>query len=339
MYPIHILREKTELPKEGIYYVVAANGIFLHKDTGLVEAFVPVSAISFLPELSPWARHHFPKIPAEFLARFVGFARDVFQRFQSEAVVLLYYSLTEKKYALVCPEQSSVSVKVKYRRDIPLTRFRQVGTIHSHPDFNAYHSSIDEADENGFDGLHITVGNIDQPCFSVSCELAINGSRFKLKPDEIIEGIESVDVGTAQCAVRSAGQLNVRTGRDLSLREQIADESLPAPVSMDLNDLFQLVLSAETEKQEPDIKSKAERRFQFVGTGHRLVLPTHDNDYPKDWLDKVNGWKGGKENGSGTLVKTGSDERKGRGHRRYRLLSFALFGKIFTVSIQEREAS
>lgn len=42
MYPIHIYEQGKELPQDGTYYLIAGNGVLLHKDTCIVKAFLPV---------------------------------------------------------------------------------------------------------------------------------------------------------------------------------------------------------------------------------------------------------------------------------------------------------
>jgi len=47
--------------------------------------------------------------------------------------------------------------------------FELFGTIHSHAGISAFHSGTDDRDEIHFDGLHITVGNLDKPSRSYAC--------------------------------------------------------------------------------------------------------------------------------------------------------------------------
>ncbi len=42
MFPVYTYQEGMELPEEGNYYLVSGNGLWLHKDTGIVKAFIPV---------------------------------------------------------------------------------------------------------------------------------------------------------------------------------------------------------------------------------------------------------------------------------------------------------
>ena len=75
MFPIYILDKDTKLPTTGTYYIVSRNGIYLHKDTGLIQATVRVDRISSLEELTPSVTLRMPKLPPELLVRSLLFFR------------------------------------------------------------------------------------------------------------------------------------------------------------------------------------------------------------------------------------------------------------------------
>jgi hypothetical protein len=66
-----------ELPTEGTYYVVAGNGTWLHKDTGIVKAFVPVKDIPVLEDLdvNAFVECALPKLPLKHVWRIKEFFR------------------------------------------------------------------------------------------------------------------------------------------------------------------------------------------------------------------------------------------------------------------------
>ena len=73
MLNIYVLQDGVQLPKKGTYYVVAKNGIFLRKETGLIEAFVKVEGIAPLQEIFVSAKLKIPKIRAKDIASIVAF--------------------------------------------------------------------------------------------------------------------------------------------------------------------------------------------------------------------------------------------------------------------------
>jgi hypothetical protein len=62
--------------------------------------------------------------------------------------------------------------------------FKVAGTIHSHCNFSAFHSSTDDADEIGFDGLHITIGNVNSG-WSFSARYMVGGYASQTTVEEI----------------------------------------------------------------------------------------------------------------------------------------------------------
>ena len=88
-------------------------------------------------------------------------------------------------YVVACPKQKVSSASVNYgeehtgerisdivkeiRENDPVVeecgddyshQYMHVCSIHSHPDFNAYHSGVDDRDEFDWDGLHLTIGGV-----------------------------------------------------------------------------------------------------------------------------------------------------------------------------------
>lgn len=195
MYPIYTYQDNIELPSEGQYFVVAGNGIFLRKDNGLFSGFVPVKEISFLDDfVVENSKLNLPKIPYSIVQLVKTFFSTVFEKYHAEACVVIFYHEEQRIFKVVVPEQQVSSVAVTYRRPLSscMPGFKPVGTIHSHCNFNAFHSSVDDADENNFDGLHITFGHINSDQISCSASIVLNGLRTKIEPTSILEGLESI---------------------------------------------------------------------------------------------------------------------------------------------------
>ena len=68
-FPIHLYHSGMVLPKEGNYFVIAGDGIWLHKDTGICQCFVPVENISCLDNLNAKTSVsvNLPKLPIKFV--------------------------------------------------------------------------------------------------------------------------------------------------------------------------------------------------------------------------------------------------------------------------------
>lgn len=196
-FPVYIYEEGMELPKEGTYFLVSGNGLWLHKDTGIVRAFVPVDNISVLQELNAeaWVECNLPKLSFKFVWQIQSFFKKVVKKHRSEATTTLYYNKDEKKFKVHIPEQLVSHAGVQYRRSgftglEGLESYLPVMTIHSHCDFGAFHSGTDIGDEKDFDGVHCTFGhNNRNDGFSISASVVVNGIRLKVNPLKVLDGI------------------------------------------------------------------------------------------------------------------------------------------------------
>ncbi len=195
-FPVIVYQEGMTLPETGTYFVVSGNGLWLHKEESICTGFVPVNNISCLPDLNAetFVNVKLPKIPAVFVWKIKEFFRKVVAEYRSESEVSLYFNKELGIYKIYVPKQEVSHASVKYQRigttHLPeFDGFLEVGTIHSHCDFGAFHSGVDVGDEHNFDGLHITFGHNDKDTFSISASLVVNGFRTKVKPVTVLEGI------------------------------------------------------------------------------------------------------------------------------------------------------
>lgn len=199
-FPVFLYQKDMDLPNEGTYFVVASNGIWMHKDTGICKCFVPVENIGFLDDLETKAKVDvkLPKIPEKIVWQIKHFFKIVVEYLNSESAILLYYNPYNKNYKVYVPEQIVSHGSVSYKR-IATTHIEDmenylcVGTIHSHCDFDAFHSHIDVQDEANFDGLHITFGNNDKEEFTITSSIVVNSFRSEIDPIVILEGISQKD--------------------------------------------------------------------------------------------------------------------------------------------------
>jgi hypothetical protein len=168
-------------------FVVARDGLYLRKRSLLGLSQTKVGRVAHLPEGREFVDYVLPKIPADLMARAVGFFRAVYRLHRTEAAVLLTWH--DGSFDLAVPHQKVSSVSVNFNLsdgDVP-SGGRLVGTIHSHGGFGAYASSIDGDDEAELDGLHIVVGDFDRRRLGYSAAIVVDGIRFSLKTGQLIE--------------------------------------------------------------------------------------------------------------------------------------------------------
>ena len=188
---VYIYDKEQGLPPDDICYIIGKGGAYLKKKLDLIESLTPVDRISFLDEVDTYAKINIPKIPVNLMANIIGFFRKVYELHKSESIVLLYYNKKEKTYKLYVPEQEVTAAGLDYKTDKTIQNHILVGTVHSHASMSAFHSGIDDRDERRFDGLHITIGKVNDPeFFDISVSIVVNGMRQRMTADSYVEKVE-----------------------------------------------------------------------------------------------------------------------------------------------------
>jgi hypothetical protein len=175
--------EGTALPA----FVVARDGLYLRKRSLLGVSQTRVGRIAHLPPGSEFVDYALPRVPADLMARVVGFFRAIYRLHRTEAAVLLVWR--DGVFDLVVPAQKVTSVSVSFDLrdgDVP-PGWRVVGSMHSHGGFRAYASTTDEDDEAELDGLHVVVGDLERRSIGYAAAVVVDGVRFELKANRLFE--------------------------------------------------------------------------------------------------------------------------------------------------------
>lgn len=260
MFNVWINDGSTEMPNDEILYVVSKEGIFLKKKVGIVESCTPVTDISILNPMESFAKLDIPQIPNIAVRAIVGFFKEVYTKYKSEAIVLLYYNQEKGSYRVVAPEQTVSPASLEYTKDLEgIPGFDLIGTIHSHSSMSAFHSGTDDADEASFDGLHITFGNVNSDVISISSSIVVNSKRFKVNADQYLEG---VDIDTYEEEIKEPTYGSFLGGRMMYNQKISGGKVVLTPV----------VGSVSTPKTT--IKSK-------------LGFKIEAGDFPESWMENV----------------------------------------------------
>jgi len=189
MFDVIICRNENLKPESKIAFVVGKSGVYIKRETQFYKSLTKSKKfqIPVLSDPKEWIelKSSF-NFPMELMNITYSFFLDVYKKYHSEAIVLIYID-NDNQYYLSAPKQMVSGGHLSYSNNIlhpqELSLF---GTIHSHGNMNAFHSSVDSNDEQYFDGLHITLGNIDKtPSMSIS--IVVDGFRAIVKdPNKII---------------------------------------------------------------------------------------------------------------------------------------------------------
>lgn len=182
----------------GIRYVVAENGVFLERRTGLFTTSCRVDDwAAGLAEHGEECELCCPPIPGHMVAQMLGFFRWAYELHGGEAVLLLLYDSSRRRFSWRCPPQEVHAWESRNRTwhtssDISYTvptavppGFVVFGDAHSHGRLAAYASHVDKLDEHHKDGLHIIAGYVDygRPDFHI--DFVMDTQRFALAPEVV----------------------------------------------------------------------------------------------------------------------------------------------------------
>jgi hypothetical protein len=194
MFKVWINDGTTEMPSDDILYIVSKEGIFLKKKLGLFESMAKVDKISILNEIDSYAAMDIKKMPARDFAKVFAFMREVLRVYHSEGTTIIHYHPETRKYRIEVPTQQVSHGGLDYKSELTYDGYVRIGTIHSHADFSAFHSGTDKHDEENWDGIHITIGHVDQYYFTLSANIVANGSRFWADPINYVNGLSLEEV-------------------------------------------------------------------------------------------------------------------------------------------------
>lgn len=197
--PPVLLKTEPELnADERLYYEIASNGVFQVKDTEIFRAVTRVTRS--VPGLYPSREKlqlRFPPLPAALIDPVLAFFLEVYERYEGEAIVLLYYRPESQEYRALVPPQHISGYRDAYGNPRAYLRldygsvarpkgFRAFGTVHSHADLSAYASGVDCDDERFGDGLHVVFGHFGTSALSRCAAFVASGRRFHVEPDHVL---------------------------------------------------------------------------------------------------------------------------------------------------------
>ena len=191
MFNIYTYDKNQGMPEDDICYIIAKGGVYLKKKMGLIDSLVPVKNLSFLDDIDCFAKMDIPKIPGVIYTQIFDFFKKVYRDHRSEGLAIIYFNPKKKNFKVHIPEQrvtgSAVDVEAGYQ--IGIKNYQPVCSIHSHPGFSAFHSGTDTHDEEDFDGLHITVGEVESTAHKIVASVVSNGYRVQVDPMDYIDGV------------------------------------------------------------------------------------------------------------------------------------------------------
>jgi hypothetical protein len=195
-------------------FLVGYNGLFRHVDNPYFMVRYKTDKIPVCGEITEEVKPKVYKLPLEMFKQVESFFALVNTKFKGEAVVVLAWSVARKSWAVKIPKQQTRGLHVSYDasagnvlmvyqddkgelqsvalepgQPVPevVMDYENFGTIHSHCNASAFHSGTDDKDEFSFDGLHITIGKLDQPVREYAVRWIFAGRAYKSSIEHVVE--------------------------------------------------------------------------------------------------------------------------------------------------------
>lgn len=189
---LYIKDKEFTWPKDSCFCIMAREGLFKCRNNMFTRSCVLVNESGLdLDGLLPQEEFCFlryTKIPRKIMEDALSFFAETARKHSAEAIVLLGYDIVDRRWLSIVPEQTSGGMEVKYTIPDDLDdHILLPGDIHSHVDAGAFHSSTDTHDEKMRDGIHITLGKVQNKWPDISMEIVQDGKRFTLTEDMILE--------------------------------------------------------------------------------------------------------------------------------------------------------
>jgi hypothetical protein len=178
-------------------YVLDADGWNLYLRNHISESLnnIPKGIESGMVRLKAVCTLRLEKIPYSLIRKVGKFFTEIHKLYKSEAVGYLYYA-PQRGWQFYPPEQTATTAHCKYGEPMAIEGYRVAGTIHSHGAMSAFHSGTDEADEANFDGIHITIGKVDEVRYDLALSVVCGGVRYKCTEEQLISGFGETTVPT-----------------------------------------------------------------------------------------------------------------------------------------------
>ena len=183
--------EAMPLPNGAPHFVAARKGYYVDKNMFFGRVMVPVTEIPTLPDLPGtgagvlWL--NVPPFPIEMLGQAWSFFRWATEKRNSEAMLDITWD-KEHGYRFFVPPQTATGGGVKCVRNEEHYKADLIGTIHSHCNMGAYHSSTDTHDADSHDGLHMTMGRVSANQPELDIMVSANKVQWnKIKFEEVFD--------------------------------------------------------------------------------------------------------------------------------------------------------
>lgn len=128
-----------------------------------------------------------PKIPMELLRIAERVFQHIYDKYETEALLQLFWDKSKGNYFWYAPKQEVTSDACEVERDIAMEiKYSLVAEFHSHASYRAFFSSTDDADELGY-RIYGVIGSFHRENYTYSLRAGTGGYFVNLDFDDIFK--------------------------------------------------------------------------------------------------------------------------------------------------------
>lgn len=227
-------------------YLIAKDGVFLnrktHLGTALIKQYKMPDMLGSVGERGVFFWEANP-VPAELCAKIYDFFKRIYDKYQTEAEVILTADYQTKEWKAFIPTQkvTGSSVNSVFDPEHIARRHLIVGTMHSHCNMGAFHSGTDINDASDLDGIHFTIGHLGHEKPQIAVMVMMNKIQFNYEPEEVSD-------------FSKIGEFQAPEWWDNYVQPQAKPEI--TPIGLDLFKKFEPVKRMEAPKWTPQPQNK-----------------------------------------------------------------------------------
>lgn len=170
-----------------INYVLAGNGGVEIRENEIGVFSAVTKKVPGLEPVKEGLNMRLPKIPLSILLQIISFFKDVNLRYESEAIVQIFWDRQKKEYFCSCPKQEVSGASVDFKRDKEKEkRYLLVADVHSHNDMDAFFSFTDDKDEKET-RLFGVVGNVDKALPDIQFRASSGNSSIEVSLEDVFD--------------------------------------------------------------------------------------------------------------------------------------------------------
>jgi len=169
-------------------YIVSKSVVYESFKDDLFTGYAPT--VPKVPEVDPWLSYIGPKITFATWRELLAFFAWSYEKTKSEAQARFYFNKESRLWrAWAFPQEASTGMTTKEIEDKSGSESKKAGlgkgwieggTIHHHCGSSAFQSSTDRTNELDKNGIHITVGDLTKPRYSIHGRVSFRGMFYNV---------------------------------------------------------------------------------------------------------------------------------------------------------------